>query len=103
MGNVVGTERGRTRRKRRDFFGTIKRRLGRSKTRSRSVGPEGDVNHEDAHSRSISADRAGSSKLLHLLSNLSIPEFNLQSTISFMLAPLLITMLMALNVLPVSY
>ncbi|XP_012278125.1 uncharacterized protein LOC105698441 isoform X4 [Orussus abietinus] len=51
-------ERGRTRRKRRDFFGTIKKRLGRSKTRSRSVGPEGDVNHEDAHSRSISADRA---------------------------------------------
>ncbi|XP_066594986.1 uncharacterized protein [Prorops nasuta] len=51
-------ERGRTRRKRRDFFGTIKKRLTRSKTRSRSVGPEGDVNHEDAHSRSISADRA---------------------------------------------
>ncbi|KZC11822.1 C2 domain-containing protein 2 [Dufourea novaeangliae] len=51
-------ERGRTRRKRRDFFGTIKKRLTRSKTRSRSVGPEGDANHEDAHSRSISADRA---------------------------------------------
>lgn len=52
------TERGRTRRKRRDFFGTIKKRLSRSKTRSRSVGPEGEINHEDAHSRSISADRA---------------------------------------------
>ncbi|XP_072760885.1 uncharacterized protein [Anoplolepis gracilipes] len=51
-------ERGRTRRKRRDFFGTIKKRLSRSKTRSRSVGPEGEINHEDAHSRSISADRA---------------------------------------------
>ncbi|KAK0173962.1 hypothetical protein PV328_007093 [Microctonus aethiopoides] len=51
-------ERGRTRRKRRDFFGTIKKRLSRSKNRSRSVGPEGDTNHEDAHSRSISADRA---------------------------------------------
>ncbi|XP_015608606.1 uncharacterized protein LOC107274231 isoform X3 [Cephus cinctus] len=51
-------ERGRTRRKRRDFFGTIKRRLGRSKTRSRSVGNEGETNHEEAHSRSISADRA---------------------------------------------
>ncbi|OAD60732.1 C2 domain-containing protein 2 [Eufriesea mexicana] len=51
-------ERGRTRRKRRDFFGTIKKRLSRSKTRSRSVGPEGDANHEDPHSRSISADRA---------------------------------------------
>nr|XP_012139468.1 PREDICTED: uncharacterized protein LOC100877431 isoform X6 [Megachile rotundata] len=59
-------ERGRTRRKRRDFFGTIKKRLSRSKTRSRSVGPEGDANHEDAHSRSISADRArdpGSARL----------------------------------------
>ncbi|XP_029041924.2 uncharacterized protein LOC114875616 isoform X2 [Osmia bicornis bicornis] len=61
-------ERGRTRRKRRDFFGTIKKRLSRSKTRSRSVGPEGDANHEDAHSRSISADRArdpGSGKEEH--------------------------------------
>ncbi|XP_076241986.1 uncharacterized protein LOC143183984 isoform X5 [Calliopsis andreniformis] len=59
-------ERGRTRRKRRDFFGTIKKRLSRSKARSRSVGPEGDANHEDAHSRSISADRArdpGSARL----------------------------------------
>ncbi|XP_014204637.1 uncharacterized protein LOC106636670 isoform X2 [Copidosoma floridanum] len=51
-------DRGRTRKKRRDFFGTIKKRLGRSKTRSSSVGPDGDPNHEDAHSRSISADRA---------------------------------------------
>ncbi|XP_057324078.1 uncharacterized protein LOC130666812 isoform X2 [Microplitis mediator] len=51
-------ERGRTRRKRRDFFGTIKKRLNRSRNRSRSAGPEGDTNHEDAHSRSISADRA---------------------------------------------
>ncbi|XP_053987071.1 uncharacterized protein LOC128892544 isoform X3 [Hylaeus anthracinus] len=59
-------DRGRTRRKRRDFFGTIRKRLSRSKTRSRSVGPEGDANHEDAHSRSISADRArdpGSARL----------------------------------------
>lgn len=55
---VIIVERGRTRRKRRDFFGTIKKRLSRSKTRSRSVGPEGDANHEDPHSRSISADRA---------------------------------------------
>ncbi|KAG7209895.1 hypothetical protein KM043_011496 [Ampulex compressa] len=59
-------ERGRTRRKRRDFFGTIKKRLSRSKTRSRSVGPEGDINHEDAHSRSISADRARESGSVHL-------------------------------------
>ncbi|XP_043676704.1 uncharacterized protein LOC122633169 isoform X4 [Vespula pensylvanica] len=59
-------ERGRTRRKRRDFFGTIKKRLSRSKTRSRSVGPEGDINHEDAHSRSISADRARDPGSAHL-------------------------------------
>ncbi|XP_071450245.1 uncharacterized protein [Hetaerina americana] len=32
-------ERGRSRRKRRDFFGTIKRRLGRSRTRSKSMDP----------------------------------------------------------------
>ncbi|XP_051166433.1 uncharacterized protein LOC127284799 isoform X4 [Leptopilina boulardi] len=51
-------DRGRPRRKRRDFFGTIKKRLSRSKTRSRSVGPDGDANHEETHSRSISADRA---------------------------------------------
>lgn len=54
----IALERGRSGRKRRDFFGTIKRRLGRSKTRSRSAGPDGDENHDDAHSRSISADRA---------------------------------------------
>ncbi|XP_044017304.1 uncharacterized protein LOC122858454 isoform X4 [Aphidius gifuensis] len=57
-------ERGRTRRKRRDFFGTIKKRLSRSKTRSRSAGPNDDPNHEDANSRSISADRAGSGLLV---------------------------------------
>ncbi|CAB0036785.1 unnamed protein product [Trichogramma brassicae] len=51
-------DRGRSRRKRRDFFGTIKKRLSRSKTRSRSIGPDGDTSHEEAHSRSISADRA---------------------------------------------
>ncbi|XP_033210287.1 uncharacterized protein LOC117168704 isoform X3 [Belonocnema kinseyi] len=51
-------ERGRPRRKRRDFFGTIKKRLSRSKTRSRSVGLDGDANHQEAQSRSISADRA---------------------------------------------
>lgn len=54
----VSSDRGRSRRKRRDFFGTIRKRLSRSKTRSRSVGPDGDPDHEDAHSRSISADRA---------------------------------------------
>ncbi|KYM96814.1 C2 domain-containing protein 2 [Cyphomyrmex costatus] len=71
-------ERGRTRRKRRDFFGTIKKRLSRSKTRSRSVGPEGEINHEDAHSRSISADRARDPGSAHL----SIPEQSRRSSLS---------------------
>ncbi|BES99952.1 Phorbol esters/diacylglycerol Hypothetical protein domain (C1 domain) [Nesidiocoris tenuis] len=53
------TERGRSRRKKRDFFGTL-RRFGRSKTRSRSVGPgtEEDAEYNAAVARSISADRA---------------------------------------------
>ncbi|RZC05022.1 uncharacterized protein BDFB_008284 [Asbolus verrucosus] len=46
--------RGRPR-KRRDFFGTIKRRLGKS--RSKSVGPENDTGRDDSLNRSISADR----------------------------------------------
>lgn len=49
--------RGRPR-KRRDFFGTIKRRLGKSKTRSKSAGPENDNGRDDSMNRSISADRA---------------------------------------------
>ncbi|XP_014484805.1 PREDICTED: uncharacterized protein LOC106749653 isoform X2 [Dinoponera quadriceps] len=71
-------ERGRTRRKRRDFFGTIKKRLSRSKTRSKSVGPEDDINHEDAHSRSISADRARDPGSVHL----SVPEQSRRSSLS---------------------
>ncbi|XP_011869550.1 PREDICTED: uncharacterized protein LOC105562960 isoform X3 [Vollenhovia emeryi] len=71
-------ERGRTRRKRRDFFGTIKKRLSRSKTRSKSVGPEGEFNHEDAHSRSISADRARDPGSAHL----SVPEQSRRSSLS---------------------
>ncbi|KAL6259427.1 hypothetical protein P5V15_009349 [Pogonomyrmex californicus] len=71
-------ERGRARRKRRDFFGTIKKRLSRSKTRSRSVGPEGEINHEDAHSRSISADRARDPGSAHL----SVPEQSRRSSLS---------------------
>ncbi|XP_036147969.1 uncharacterized protein LOC105836218 isoform X1 [Monomorium pharaonis] len=71
-------ERGRTRRKRRDFFGTIKKRLSRSKTRSRSVGLEGEINHEDAHSRSISADRACDPGSAHL----SVPEQSRRSSLS---------------------
>lgn len=50
--------RGRPR-KRRDFFGTIKRRLNKSKTRSKSAGPgENDVGRDDSLNRSISADRS---------------------------------------------
>lgn len=49
--------RGRPR-KRRDFFGTIKRRLGKSKGRSKSAGPgENDIGRDDSLNRSISADR----------------------------------------------
>ncbi|XP_049819827.1 uncharacterized protein LOC109596259 isoform X2 [Aethina tumida] len=48
--------RGRPR-KRRDFFGTIKRRLGKSKNRSKSAGPENDIGRDDSLNRSISADR----------------------------------------------
>ncbi|GLV42604.1 uncharacterized protein CBL_03343 [Carabus blaptoides fortunei] len=50
--------RGRARKKR-DFFGTIKRRLGRSKTRSRSAGPgDNDFDPDNSLARSVSADRA---------------------------------------------
>ncbi|XP_066147875.1 phospholipid transfer protein C2CD2L isoform X3 [Euwallacea fornicatus] len=48
--------RGRPR-KRRDFFGTIKRRLGKSRNRSKSAGPENDMGRDDSLSRSVSADR----------------------------------------------
>nr|CAH7745454.1 unnamed protein product [Callosobruchus chinensis] len=44
--------RGRPR-KRRDFFGTIKRRLGKSKNRSKSAGPENDVGRDDSMNRSV--------------------------------------------------
>ncbi|XP_025830079.1 uncharacterized protein LOC108736303 isoform X3 [Agrilus planipennis] len=49
--------RGRPRR-RRDFFSTIKRRLNKSKTRSKSAGPsENDNYRDDSLNRSVSADR----------------------------------------------
>ncbi|XP_057672018.1 phospholipid transfer protein C2CD2L isoform X1 [Diorhabda carinulata] len=48
--------RGRPR-KRRDFFGTIKRRLGKSMNRSKSAGPENDIGRDDSLNRSVSADR----------------------------------------------
>lgn len=61
--------RGRPR-KRRDFFGTIKRRLGKSKNRSKSAGPENDMGRDDSMNRSISADRArGDDGMLMLCSH----------------------------------
>lgn len=54
------TDRGRSRRRKRDFFGTIRRRLNRSKVRSRSMDPGeyDDSMNTDTVNRSISADRA---------------------------------------------
>ncbi|CAH1389002.1 unnamed protein product [Nezara viridula] len=58
-------ERGRSRKKKRDFFGTLRRRLNRSKTRSRSVGPGTEGNElVDPLARSVSADRARDPSLL---------------------------------------
>ncbi|KAF2883468.1 hypothetical protein ILUMI_22710 [Ignelater luminosus] len=58
--------RGRPR-KRRDFFGTIKRRLNKSKGRSKSAGPgENDVGRDDSMNRSISADRNRTDESLRL-------------------------------------
>jgi hypothetical protein len=54
-------DRGRSRKKRRDFFGTIKKRLNRSKIRSKSMDPgerDDSLNRDASLSRSISADRA---------------------------------------------
>ncbi|XP_039278859.1 uncharacterized protein LOC111044175 [Nilaparvata lugens] len=57
--NETLDERGRSRKKKRDFFGTIKRRLNRSKVRSKSMDPgESDESGLDPLNRSISADRA---------------------------------------------
>lgn len=56
----VITDRGRSRKRKRDFFGTIRRKLNRSKVRSRSMDPGeyDDSMNTDAVNRSISADRA---------------------------------------------
>lgn len=54
-------DRGRSRKKKRDFFGTIKKRLNRSKIRSKSMDPgerDESLNRDASLSRSISADRA---------------------------------------------
>lgn len=56
----VTDDRGRSRKRKRDFFGTLRRRLNRSKVRSRSMDPGeyDDSLNMDAVNRSISADRA---------------------------------------------
>lgn len=62
---VEDSERGRSRKKKRDFFGTLRRRLNRSKTRSRSVGPGSEGSElVDPLARSVSADRARDPSLL---------------------------------------
>ncbi|XP_053620946.1 phospholipid transfer protein C2CD2L isoform X6 [Plodia interpunctella] len=59
--------------KRRDFFGTIKRRLGRSRTRGQSLDlPDSDVDNQ-SHIRSISAERNSHDKAL------SVPNRNVYS------------------------
>ncbi|XP_046675377.1 uncharacterized protein LOC124364163 isoform X5 [Homalodisca vitripennis] len=57
--NQAEAERGRSRKKR-DFFGTIKKRLSRSKMRSKSMDPGeyDESSNSDPLNRSISADRA---------------------------------------------
>lgn len=56
---IISADRSRSR-KRRDFFGTIRKRLSRSKTRSKSMDPGeyDESNDPDQLNRSISADRA---------------------------------------------
>lgn len=61
-GNNTGElERGRSTRKKRDFFGTLKRRLGRSKSRAKSMERTGmipvDPDNPNGELRSVSADR----------------------------------------------
>ncbi|VEN37854.1 unnamed protein product [Callosobruchus maculatus] len=75
--------RGRPR-KRRDFFGTIKRRLGKSKNRSKSAGPENDVGRDDSMNRSVSADRSrhDESYRLNVPGQRSIDETSRRSSLS---------------------
>jgi hypothetical protein len=59
-------ERSRSRRKKRDFFGTIKKRLSRSKNRSKSMDPgerDESLGRDASLSRSVSADRARDASL----------------------------------------
>ncbi|KAK3923680.1 Protein kinase C-like 3 [Frankliniella fusca] len=76
-------KRGRSRRKKRDFFGTIKRRLNRSKVRSKSVDPGDNENRDQspsALSRSISADRAHDGSQHSSSGYLTVPGLRADST-----------------------
>ncbi|XP_045464562.1 uncharacterized protein LOC123673876 isoform X2 [Harmonia axyridis] len=74
--------RGRAK-KRRDFFGTIKRRLGKSKNRSKSAGPENDVGRDDSLNRSISADRSRNDGYqLNIPGHRSLEESSRRSSLS---------------------
>ncbi|XP_055906547.1 uncharacterized protein LOC129941823 isoform X11 [Eupeodes corollae] len=68
----------RSRSKKRNFFGTLKKRLGRSKTRTRSADRDGmipfDANNLNGDSRSLSVDRGVLSK-----SNSLGPKINVTS------------------------
>lgn len=71
-------ERGRTKRKSRDFFGTIKRRLGRSKNRTKSMDRSMipiDADNPHGELRSISADRGTLMNNLNNQSNSSTGKF----------------------------
>lgn len=59
--NAADSDRGRTRKKR-DFFGTLKRKLGRSKSRAKSADRGMipiDAENPNGELRSVSADRGG--------------------------------------------
>lgn len=77
-------ERGRPRKKR-DFFGTIKRKLGRSKSRAKSMDRGMipiDTENPNGQMRSISADRAAMSSntstgnLMNLFNTFSVYKVN---------------------------
>lgn len=66
-GSSEQDERGRSTRKKRDFFGTLKRRLGRSKSRAKSMERAGmipvDPDNPNGELRSVSADRQAANAL----------------------------------------
>ncbi|KAM3968740.1 uncharacterized protein ACR2FA_000349 isoform 2-T2 [Aphomia sociella] len=61
------------RKRRRDFFGTIKRRLGRSRTRGQSLDLPDSETENQSHIRSVSAERNSHDKAL------SVPNRNVYS------------------------